>query len=279
MSTSSIPEVSFHRTAEGFPAALVEDRPFVAMPNQKGAYSVWSAYSIDRPPAEWTRRDFYIASGTVADEEAFRAHVREIAEHRCELRSLSRPEIRPGSSTPWGSAQVSRRYADGIIEHSTAGHGGLELDAAANAKVPALYRNQDGFYEEDGEWSKVAATFPHLFTAYERKCADEALRNTEPDAYESVNGIVLQPGQSRAKDARRFQSDHGAEWVVISAISSSISPGFVECMAARGGDRAAAERRRFLVPSSEYEPEPFGFVIDETRHRPYDGPSDFAGIR
>ena len=196
MSTSSIPEVSFHRTAEGFLAALVEDRPFIAMPNGQGVYSIWSAYSIDRPPAEWTGRDFYIASGTVTDEEAFRAHVMEIAGHRRELRSLSRPEIRSGSSTPWGPAQVSRRYADGIIEHSTAGHGGLELDAAANAKVPTLYRNPGGIYEEDGEWGKVAATFPHFFTAYERKCADEALRNTEPDAYESVNGVVLQPGQS-----------------------------------------------------------------------------------
>jgi len=67
--------------------------------------------------------------------------------------------------------------------------------------------------------------------------------------------------------------------VVISAIDSSINPDFVECVAARGGDRAATERRRFLVPSSEYEPEPFGFVIDEARHRPYDGPSDFVGIR
>lgn len=258
---AALPEVSFHRTADGFLAAFVEDRPFVALPNRKGGYSVWSACSIDRPPEEWMRRDFFIAGGTVADEDEFRAHILEIAEHSRELLTFDRPEICPGSSTPWGPAQVSRRYADGVIGHSTDGHGGFQLDEEANARVHPAYRNANGFYEEDGEWSKVAATFPHLFTGHERKCADRILRNCEPDAYEIVNGVVLQPGQSRVKDERRFRADHAFDWVVISAITSSQNPGFVECAAARGGDRRSTELRRFLVPSGEYEPEPFGFIM------------------
>jgi len=52
-----------------------------------------------------------------------------------------------------------------------------------------------------------------------------------------------------------------------------------ECVATLGGDRRAAEQRRYLVPSDEYDPGRFGFVIDEARHRLYDGPSNFVGWR
>ena len=52
-----------------------------------------------------------------------------------------------------------------------------------------------------------------------------------------------------------------------------------ECVATLGGDRRAAEQRRDLVPSDEYRPGRFGFVIDDARHRLYDGPSNFVGWR
>ncbi len=135
------------------------------------------------------------------------------------------------------------------------------------------------FYEEDVDWSIVAVSFPGLSTADERQCADQMLRHWRPDAYETVNGVVLEPGESRVKDERQFRLDHAAGWVVISAITSSHQPGFVECVAAPGGELRSHRERRFLVPSDEYEPEHFGFVIDEKRHRSYDGPSDFVSYR
>ena len=92
-----------------------------------------------------------------------------------------------------------------------------------NVLVDEAWRNADGWYEEDSEWAKVAATFPELFTSYERACADETLRHSEPDAYERIHGVVLGPGQSRVKDERQFRSDHAADWIVISAINSSCS--------------------------------------------------------
>ena len=66
---------------------------------------------------------------------------------------------------------------------------------------------------------------------------------------------------------------------MISAINSTGHPGFVECVATLGGDRSLRDERRYLVPSSEYEIGPFGFVIDPSRHAAYDGPSDFIGWR
>jgi hypothetical protein len=50
-----------------------------------------------------------------------------------------------------------------------------------------------------------------------------------------------------------------------------------ECVATLGGDRAAPEQRRYLVPSDEYHVGRFGFVIDEAHHRLYDGPSSLIG--
>lgn len=115
----------------------------------------------------------------------------EKAAHETELQALDRPTIRAGASTPWGMAQVSRQFADGIILHSTASHGGFHLAEKANAAVHALYRNNTEFYEEDCEWAKVVHAFPQLFTAYERRLADRTLRDTYPDAYERVMSVTL----------------------------------------------------------------------------------------
>ncbi|MBR0884091.1 hypothetical protein ACVMGC_011915 [Bradyrhizobium barranii subsp. barranii] len=127
-------------------------------------------------------------------------------------------------------------------------------------------------YKEDAEWAIVAITFPHLFTAFERRCAERTIKNSWPDAWETIFGTVLALGESHEKDRRSFV------WIVISAITSSRCEGFVECVATPGGRRGAGtEERRFLVPSSEYEVGRFGFVIDPDRHQVYGGPSDFVG--
>lgn len=66
----------------------------------------------------------------------------------------------------------------------------------------------------------------------------------------------------------------------MSAIRSDHEPGFTEVAATMGGDRSGKRgTRRYLVPSEEYgiSGGRFGFIIDETRHRLYDGPSSFIG--
>ncbi len=109
---------------------------------------------------------------------------------------------------------------------------------------------------------------PALFTGYERCLADETLRNHWPDAWEAVHGRSLQPGESRARDRQIFERQHAADWIAISAVTSDRLPGFVETTATPGGQRGpGVDRRRFLVPSVEYEPGLFGFVVDPTRHR------------
>lgn len=180
--------------------------------------------------------------------------------------------------TPWGPSQGGTVYAEGVTAHSTAGHGGFKLSADRNRKVHSMLRATGGWYEEDECWAIVAITFPHLFTALERRRAERTIKDSWPDAWEAIFGTILGPGESRTKDKRAFDAAHASDWIVVSAITSAQQTGFVECVATLGGKRGpGTQERRFLVPSVEYEIGPFGFVIDPDRHDVHAGPSSFVG--
>ena len=64
--------------------------------------------------------------------------------------------MREGSHTPWGPVQYFRELAPGAWSVSTAGHGGIKLDAARNRKIPSEARMPGGWYEEDCKWAIAA---------------------------------------------------------------------------------------------------------------------------
>ncbi|MGE8106853.1 DUF7007 domain-containing protein [Allorhizobium sp. NPDC080224] len=275
--TAGFPRVSFVRSADGFPVARVGDTAFAMLPGRTGRHFLGLGGKIARPLAEWRRSDFYGHAGELADEAAFRARVVENAEHQREMQALGRSEIHTRAHTPWGMSQCTTVYTEGVECHSTAGHGGFKLSAERNRKVHPLLRSEGGFYEEDCAWAIVAITFPDLFTSFEQGCAERSIKDWWPDAWEAIFGTILSAGESHVKDRRAFEAAHAGDWIVISAIRSDHRPGMTEVIATRGGLREPnGEERRFLVPSAEYEPDRFGFVIDETRHAVYDGPSSFA---
>lgn len=274
------PPVEFGRSVEGFAVARVGDNAFAMLPGHAGKHFLASGWKINRPLGAWRRSDFYGHSGELADEAAFRSRIAENAEHQRERKALGRREIQSRADTPWGPSQGATVYAEGVVCYTTASHGGLHLSAARNRKVHPMLRVAGGFYEEDAAWAIVAITYPHLFTSFERRCAEKTLKDSWPDAWEKIFGTILAPGESREKDRRAFEAAHAGDWIVISAITSSCENGFVECIATPGGRRGeGTEERRFLVPSDEYAVGRFGFVIDAARHRGYDGPSDFIGWR
>lgn len=106
---------------------------------------------------------------------------------RCEIAAINREARAPGHGriyenmmtvlTPWGVAQTSRTYAEGIVFHATASHGGFHLDAGRNVRIPDEWRTADGWYEEDCAWAAVAMTFPTLFTQDERQIAERIMRH------------------------------------------------------------------------------------------------------
>lgn len=260
--------VAFGTSADGFPVASAGDNAFAMLPGRGGTHFLATGWRIARPHAAWRRSDFYGHSGRLADEAEFRAKVLENAEHQREKRRLRRVEMRSSANTPWGAAQGATVYAEGIVEYSTASHGGFHLSPERNAAVNPTLRSEGGWYEEDCGWAAVAITFPDLFTAFERRCAETTLKDWFPDAWEAIFDAALGPGDSYQKDRRAFAAAHVADWVVIAAIRSSHHAPMVEVVATLGGRRdPGAEERHFLVPATEYEVDrPFGFVVDPARH-------------
>lgn len=278
--SASFPIPEFGQSADGLMVARIGDAAYAMIPKRVIGYFLGSGWRLSKPFAEWKRSDFFGHGGDIADEVAFRVFVQEQAENQAEKAALGRQEFRANASTPWGPSQGTVRYGEGVVFHSTSGHGGFHLAAERNAKVHPLLRAGGGWYEEDAAWAAVASAWPNLFTGLEQRQAEETLRHSWPDAWEAIHGRVLRPGEFRSRDVEAFARLHADDWVVISAIYSDHRPGFTEVVATRGGRRdQQAEERRFLVPSAEYTAGSFGFVIDAVRHAVYDGPSSFIGWR
>lgn len=144
---SGSPEASFGRSADGLLVALVGDTAFAMVPGREGKHFLASGWRIGRSMPEWTRSDFYGHSGELADEAVFRAKVMENAEHQREKRDLARQDIRSSTNTPWGASQGATIYAEGVVAHSTAGHGGFKLSAERNRMVYSMLRSPGGWYE------------------------------------------------------------------------------------------------------------------------------------
>jgi hypothetical protein len=279
--TPDVSGVEFATSADGLPVARIDDLVLAMVTSPSGFAFLASAVAVRRPLADLTRADFTGHDGRVADEAEFRARVAETAAHKRDLAELNRVQTRMSVSTPWGGSQTAVIYAEGVVAHMTAGHGGFHLSSDRIARVHPLMRKEVPWYEEDCEWAIVAISFPELFTGYERSLAEKTIRNTWPDAWEVIQGCVLAEGESWAMDRRAFDERHAADFVVTSAIFSNQHSGMTEVVAVVGGNRRADnDERRFLVPSAEYAGRGrFGFVIDPSRHVEYHGPSSFIGWR
>ncbi|GCD60488.1 hypothetical protein WSS15_29920 [Acetobacter pasteurianus] len=193
-------------------------------------------------------------------------------------RSVSPQSLEHLSRGPWGKIQNARALRfdqhgrPDIVTVSTAGHGGYILSEDATKEMPSPLRS-GRCYEEDCGWSRVALSFPELFTPLELYTAQRTLANYEPDVWEKYFGQELAPGMSQEKDNRTFLAKHADDYLVVSAITSKDYPDFVEVTAVRGKMTGEMNRhheaKHFYVPSEEYSAksrrEPY-FVIDLDRH-------------
>ena len=71
-------------------------------------------------------------------------------------------------NTPWGKPQTEKIIADGIVEYTTASHGGIHLsDNRWNELIelfPYLHSwAGENWLEEDCDWGWAAIRWPHLF--------------------------------------------------------------------------------------------------------------------
>lgn len=72
--------------------------------------------------------------------------------------------------TPWGVAQQSETIAAGIVQVSTASHGGINLSLERWRRIRELFPTWRGYapecwLEEDCDWALAALAFPECFDA------------------------------------------------------------------------------------------------------------------
>lgn len=169
------------------------------------------------------------------------------------------------TSTPWGASLSSKKYAPGIIEYSTASHGGFHLSKSRQKLMPSCLRNDNGWYEEDCEWCKVVVSFQEFFEPKLWISAYDTLRNWHYRAYEELFGKILRPGESHEKDKALFFEKHKNDWIAISALRCKHDNTLVDVVATKGGKRLFnGQQKHFIVTAADYEKrDHFGFVITD----------------
>jgi hypothetical protein len=65
------------------------------------------------------------------------------------------------TSTPWGASQTSKKYAPGIMEYSTASHGGFHLSKSRQQCMPDCLRHAKDevlfFEKHKDDWIVISA--------------------------------------------------------------------------------------------------------------------------
>jgi hypothetical protein len=96
-------------------------------------------------------------------------------------------------STPWGPSQGATVYAEGIVSHTTAGHGGFKLSNDRNGKIHVMLRCAGGWYDEGAAWAAVALAYPeHLY-----EIRAQVRRSDDPGFLARCLGIDFRPNPTR----------------------------------------------------------------------------------
>lgn len=100
--------------------------------------------------------------------------------------------------TPWGHPDSVTELAPGIVSYSTPSHGGIWLSPERVAEMPKPLREfvpfggpQAGpgrWFEEDCDWSVVAAAFPEYFDAEALDAAMKTLERWKTELHAQVAG-------------------------------------------------------------------------------------------
>jgi hypothetical protein len=94
------------------------------------------------------------------------------------------------TSTPWGTAQTARSFGRGIIQYSTAGHGGFHVSSGLLRRMDKDMRGDIyaplGWFEEDCAWSLVVLSFPERFSLQARLDAVDTAKSYYPQQFQRL---------------------------------------------------------------------------------------------
>jgi hypothetical protein len=162
--------------------------------------------------------------------------------------------------TPWGPAQDSTTIAEGIVSHSTAGHGGIWLDAKHWRRVEELFPGWQSFtgkqwLEEDEDWCIAALAFPEHFTGQDLRAAIRTASHGRRPEYagrwESIVSWLESDASQPVRDkAAAWTAENAGKWEKGSSGSPPAPHSYPAswCEFIRVGDG----KRRSLIIREEY---------------------------
>lgn len=103
--------------------------------------------------------------------------------------------------TPWGKSQHQTQFGEGIVFHTTAGHGGFHVESRLLKLMPQVlqdfnpFTGKKGWFEEDCDWAIVAVAFPDRFEKPSLQAAVKTIQGSRDyfgeDVVEYVNSLSL----------------------------------------------------------------------------------------
>jgi len=105
--------------------------------------------------------------------------------------------------TPWGTSQQVTQIGQGLVEVTTASHGGISVDPLLNVHVHHAWRDRSGWYEQDAAAMAVVLTFPNRFDPERVIEAHAIAKNWLPDEYEQVFRVPVLDGESYIRRSQR----------------------------------------------------------------------------
>jgi hypothetical protein len=93
--------------------------------------------------------------------------------------------------SPWGAVDHGEQFADGVFFVSTPSHGGFKLSPANNAEIPAAFRRDDCWYEEDCDFAIPIFLLPAHFKPEEVENARKSLLTWHRREWQAHFGNVL----------------------------------------------------------------------------------------
>ena len=176
------------------------------------------------------------------------------------------------------SVDHGERLAEGVFFVWPPSHGNFKLAAKHNVLIPAAFRRDGGWYEEDCDAAIPMFFMPLLFKPEQVLEARKSLRCWHWRAWEAHYGEIVPLDESFCKSQALFLEEHANDLLVISASGDwhrAVATGMVGVTATVQGSREpGSQHHHFLVTKDEYatrQNNPGGiFVIDPARHRTWD---------
>ena len=174
--------------------------------------------------------------------------------------------------TPFGKAAFREDLGKGIVVYEVNNKNYFYLSKAQSSKVPAQFRQEDGWYSELKQ-KILAVVFPSCFAPECVHHAHRWLREEHYDLFEDIKGVILLPTKltSLEKHEERFYRKNRRNFVEVQSwpdTASNVPKGCVLVKAALGGD-PWQEEAYFLIAACEYKSSKseYGFICVRGIHK------------